>query len=280
MKKKLICLFFLVMVTLFLFAFKDRAIDFFAPTVADKDNLTDIVETGTIVFDANENKFYGRTLNSTADEWIDLSFSSNDLNQNQGIYSASSNYTILDDDGYGMILITTGSSSNITITLPTNADNNQRIIEIIKIDSGTKFVEITKEGSDTIRGSSNSIYAIQQNESIKLYSNGEGNWILLGDPIRTVSAAIESDGSTGSMTGNWISSSKDSTGTYYMDWVTGVFLNVLEANPVVSPDADGGTMSNIAGIRQIDGTRFVVNIRTDAGALSDKKFRVICSGKK
>jgi hypothetical protein len=65
---------------------------------------------------------------------------------------ASANYTILDNDGYSTILVTTGAS-NRTITLPTAADNAGREITVCKVDSGAGFVILDGEGSETIDGS-------------------------------------------------------------------------------------------------------------------------------
>jgi len=62
------------------------------------------------------------------------------------VSSKSADYTVLDNDEMGVLLITTGSSANVVINLPTLADNQDRIIEIIKVDSGTKFVEINPGG--------------------------------------------------------------------------------------------------------------------------------------
>lgn len=64
---------------------------------------------------------------------------------------ASENYTILDADGYNYIYVTTGASDR-TITLPTVADNNKRIITIKKVDSGAGGVIVDGEGSETIDG--------------------------------------------------------------------------------------------------------------------------------
>jgi hypothetical protein len=64
---------------------------------------------------------------------------------------ASADYTITDTDGYSLINVTTGAS-NRTITLPTAADNSDRVIIIKKVDSGTGTVIIDGEGSETIDG--------------------------------------------------------------------------------------------------------------------------------
>jgi len=63
----------------------------------------------------------------------------------------TSDYTVTDTDGYRVINVTTGNTTR-TITLPTAADNDQRIITVTKIDSGTGAVVIDGEGSETVDG--------------------------------------------------------------------------------------------------------------------------------
>lgn len=63
------------------------------------------------------------------------------------------NYTILDDDHYTEIWVTTGSSDR-TIYLPTLADSISRKIRVVKIDSGSGKVLVTGEGSETINSTS------------------------------------------------------------------------------------------------------------------------------
>lgn len=75
----------------------------------------------------------------------------------------------MDADNIGKLLVTAGSSANVTMTLPNPANNSGREIEFIKVDSGTKFAEIAPYSTENIRGSNTSIYAIQEGESIELY---------------------------------------------------------------------------------------------------------------
>lgn len=64
---------------------------------------------------------------------------------------SSADYTVTDTDGYYLIDVTTGSSDR-TVTLPTLADNTGRVIMIAKADSGTGFVIVDGENSETING--------------------------------------------------------------------------------------------------------------------------------
>ena len=71
---------------------------------------------------------------------------------NYGYYATTSSYTITDVDGISVIEVTTGAN-DVTITLPTLADNRSREITIMKLDSGIGTVIIDGEGAETINGS-------------------------------------------------------------------------------------------------------------------------------
>ncbi len=64
---------------------------------------------------------------------------------------ASTNYTVLDTDGFDKILVTTGASDR-TITLPTASANTGRSIKILKVDSGAGKVILDGEGAETVGG--------------------------------------------------------------------------------------------------------------------------------
>lgn len=65
--------------------------------------------------------------------------------------SVSADYTVLDNDGYMVINVTTGVS-NRTITLPTLADNQGRFLTVFKLDSGAGEIILDGEGAETISG--------------------------------------------------------------------------------------------------------------------------------
>lgn len=65
----------------------------------------------------------------------------------------SADYTILDNDGFETIVVSTGAS-NRTVTLPLAANNQGRKIKIIKSDTGAGVVLVDGSGSDLINGSS------------------------------------------------------------------------------------------------------------------------------
>jgi hypothetical protein len=60
--------------------------------------------------------------------------------------------TITDTDGISVLLCTAESGADLTITLPTAADNDGRKLTIMKVDAGTAGVVIDGEGSETING--------------------------------------------------------------------------------------------------------------------------------
>jgi hypothetical protein len=95
-------------------------------------------------------------------------------------YAISADYTITDVDKIKIILVTTGSS-NITVTLPTASDNLDRVIEVIKDDSGTGYVILDGEGAETINGDA-TIRLVQQYNRITVKCDGS-NWKVIDSQI-------------------------------------------------------------------------------------------------
>jgi len=62
----------------------------------------------------------------------------------------NTNYTITDEDGYDLILVSTGDTGDKTILLPTAADNQGRKISIMKVNDGAGKVIIDGEGTEKI----------------------------------------------------------------------------------------------------------------------------------
>lgn len=91
------------------------------------------------------------------------------------------NYTILDDDGFGTILVSTGAS-NRTITLPTASANTNRVIRIKKTDSGTGQAILEGEGAETIDGAAT--YPLYfQNNFVEVVCNGTAWFVVAYDAI-------------------------------------------------------------------------------------------------
>jgi len=96
-------------------------------------------------------------------------------------YSTSANYTITDVDKIKTIFATAGSSADVTITLPTAADNIDRVIEIIKVDTGTKNIIIDGEGAETINGFT-TIELRTQYDFLHIKCTGAG-WYVMANKI-------------------------------------------------------------------------------------------------
>lgn len=112
------------------------------------------------------------------------------------INAVSTNYTVLDGDGYRYIHVTTGASDT-TITLPTAADNTDRVISVRKVDSGAGLVTLDGEGSETIDGSTT--YVIGGDDAyVEVYCDGTA-WYVNGS--RSIfSATADNDFSSGTIT--------------------------------------------------------------------------------
>jgi len=97
-------------------------------------------------------------------------------------------YTILDDDGYDAILVTTGTG-NKTITLPTAENNIGRKILILKIDSDSGMVIIDGEGVEQIRTGGevygNTIELLNKHDMVSLLCDGIQWWATIYDKLST-----------------------------------------------------------------------------------------------
>jgi len=96
----------------------------------------------------------------------------------------SANYTFNDNDKIKTLFVTT-STNTITVTLPTAADNLDRVIEIVKVDSGSGKIIVDGEGAETILGAYVGLSATtadisQQTGWIRLKGNGTSFNIIGG----------------------------------------------------------------------------------------------------
>jgi len=97
---------------------------------------------------------------------------------------SSADYAILDYDGYQQIQVTTAAADR-TITLPTLADNQGRVLTIKKIDTGAGKVIIDGESSETLDGET----------SISLYSKLDAiTFIASSDEWKVLSLRRRYDG--------------------------------------------------------------------------------------
>lgn len=93
---------------------------------------------------------------------------------------STEDYTILDDDHYVFILVTTGAS-NRTVTLPTASANSGRVFYILKVDSGAGEVIVDGEGGETIEGFT-TVRLVNQYDWIGIIGDGS-NWLRFSGPI-------------------------------------------------------------------------------------------------
>ena len=83
------------------------------------------------------------------------------------------NYTILDGDGYSDIDVSTGVSDR-TITLPTLAANQGRVIFITKTDSGAGDVIVDGEGAEIFLDGSTTITMTTQGDTLAVKGSALG----------------------------------------------------------------------------------------------------------
>jgi len=89
----------------------------------------------------------------------------------RGTVSAkSANYTITDGDGIEVILMTAGATDK-TVTLPTAADNTNRVIEVFMVDSGVGNTVIDGEDAETIDGLA-TVTLVTQYEGLRVRCDG------------------------------------------------------------------------------------------------------------
>lgn len=107
---------------------------------------------------------------------VNLDFQNDNTAGNDDYRPESANYTITDSDNARVVAVTTGSTTR-TVTLPTAADNENRIITIKKVDSGTGLVTVDGEGAETIDGFSTwTLYT--HGEAVEIICDGS-NWQIL-----------------------------------------------------------------------------------------------------
>lgn len=97
----------------------------------------------------------------------------------------TANYVILDDDGYTRIEVDT-TAGDVTITLPTKADNLRRQIEIAHIAGANKII-ISPDGADANTLTNDGLSAIwlpKIDDFIKLQESADsGKWEVLNERI-------------------------------------------------------------------------------------------------
>ncbi len=105
----------------------------------------------------------------------------------------SADYTILDNDGFETIVVSTGAS-NRTVTLPAVADNQGRKIRLIKADNGVGNILLDAAGSELLNGLTVSqIACATQYDTFDVVCDSTLGWII--DQPSSQSYSISMDGS-------------------------------------------------------------------------------------
>lgn len=99
-------------------------------------------------------------------------------------HAVAGDYTVLDTDGYRFIYVTAGGTGR-TITLPTAADNEGRVITVKKVDAGIAQVSVVGEGSETVDLAAFGVQINQLNEFITVHCNGT-TWRVIGGNVGRV----------------------------------------------------------------------------------------------
>lgn len=103
----------------------------------------------------------------------------------------NANYTVLDDDGYNYIYSTTTLTADITVTLPTAADNTNRIVKVAKLDSSAYKITLKGEAAgETINGLDGSVGVViyPRYVSFTVLCNGSV-WFIVDAKVNTNWAA-------------------------------------------------------------------------------------------
>ena len=95
------------------------------------------------------------------------------------VVNKTAGYTALTQDE--VILVTTGSSADVTITLPTTVGRKGKYYIIKKIDDGTKDVIIDGHGDELIDGSA-TLTLLEQYDFALIVSDGT-NWQVIAKTI-------------------------------------------------------------------------------------------------
>jgi hypothetical protein len=153
-----------------------------------------------------------------------------------GQYAAkSADYTILDNDSYAVIGMTT-AGTNRTVTLPTAADNTHRVITIKKLDTGTGTTIIDGEGAETIDGAT-TFTLNYQNDYVTVICTGTG-WVVtdqrlasrtkrVTNSVLDIAGAAQTSGLSGPPTSVGYAHAicwRDSAGKYVLEWAVNYSL--------------------------------------------------------
>jgi hypothetical protein len=175
----------------------------------------------------------------------------------KAVYSITADYAITDSDGYGTINVNP-TGGDITVTLPTAADNTSREI-IVKVTHAGGKVTVDGEGAETINGHTN-IYLQRQYDYIAVYCDGT-EWFIKAQDINYETGWQNRSDWTGVVAG---------TSAFDYDNLSGTFIigeTITEAtsgNTGIIQSDDGSTIY----VKNVTGTGIWTNNREITGSTS------------
>ncbi len=117
----------------------------------------------------------GNTAGSAESDYTHIKVLNAQVSQMMNVVkSKSGDYEPVDGE---IILMTTGSSVDVSITLPEIEGNEGSQITIVKVDAGTKKVLITGQGGETVNGLLGQELATQWTK-MTVYATSTG-WVII-----------------------------------------------------------------------------------------------------
>lgn len=92
-------------------------------------------------------------------------------------------YTITDTDGFDVILVgaTANLTGNVTVTLPTLADNNERRLRVVKCDTTAFTVTVDGEGAEVVGPGAATTFVLSNEDDCvnTIGSTDESRWVII-----------------------------------------------------------------------------------------------------
>lgn len=178
------------------------------------------------------------------------------LGLSQNVKTASTSYAMTSTDGYGIVAVTTGSST-ITVTLPPPSASAGRSITIKKVDSGSGMITISPNASETIDGASTNVLNAQ-NSFVMLLCDGTNWQVLAVWDYLTVNGSSTTQSSPVANTGYPITGISISTppGFWAVNLTTNIEFEPTGVNQVASAQifTTGGTATTIGQLANLGTT--------------------------
>lgn len=165
-------------------------------------------------------------------------------------------YTVLDNDGYSTFTFNITTGTDRTLTLPTAADNTGRVIDVVKIGSGTGAVIIDGEGAETVDGAA-WIILDGQYESATIMCNGTA-WYVINAHFTSRKSQTQSGGA--SVTSAWgdLTNITLTAGTWLVNGLVQVQLGTLSSPAWVQGGLGTASGTTTTGLASGDTTSVVL----------------------